>query len=59
MGKAPTLSEIKLALLKRLLGVLAVSSVLDCTAHLVGPARRVTLYIALTVHDAKFARGPQ
>src|SRR5580704_16077039 len=36
---------------------LAVSNVLDRTEHLPGKARRVSLQIALTVHDTNFAAG--
>src|SRR5258708_37556103 len=36
---------------------LAISNVLDRTEHLPGKARRVSLQIALTVHDTNFAVG--
>ena len=37
--------------------LLAISNVLDRTEHLPGTARRVSLQIALTVHDTNFAAG--
>src|SRR6266478_6804601 len=43
VGKPLPLSDIKLALLKRLLGALAVSNVLDRAEHLAGPPRLVFL----------------
>src|ERR1700741_4959555 len=51
--------EIKLALPKRFLGMLAVSHVLDRSEHSVGPARGVSFHITLKVGDAHFARWPE
>src|SRR6266852_2992225 len=57
MGKALPLAEIELALLKRLISVLAISDVLDCTVEAGGLARLVFLYSARTIEDAHFAAG--
>src|SRR5205085_12538722 len=57
VGNGLPLSEVKLGLLMRLLGSLAVGNVLDRTVHLEGPPRRVFLHIALTMHRPHFATG--
>src|ERR1700677_910194 len=58
-GQALAFVKIKLAALKLLLSALAVGNVLDRPEHLVGTSGRISLYIALTMHSAEFAGGPQ
>src|SRR5580704_16798266 len=51
------LTELRFLLADLVFRSLAISNVLDRTEHLPGKARRVSLQIALTVHDTNFAVG--
>src|SRR3984957_3938402 len=51
------LTELRFLLADLVFRQLAVSNVLDCTEHLPGKARRVSLQVALTVHDTNFTAG--
>src|SRR4029077_5709982 len=55
MSEALPFAEIKLGSLQGLLGALPVGDVLHRAEHLIGPARCVSLQIALAVHRAHFS----
>src|SRR5260221_13348014 len=57
MGEALSFAEIKLASHQGLLSTPPVSDVLHCAEHLIGPARCVSLQIAVAVHRAHVSAG--
>src|SRR6267143_2162224 len=57
MGETLSFAEIELGSLQGLLSTLPVSDVLHRTEHLIGPARCVSLQIALAVHRAHVSAG--
>src|SRR6266478_6546473 len=57
MSEALPFAEIKLGSLQGFLCPLPVGDVLHRAEHLIGPARRVSLQIALAVHRAHFSAG--